>query len=184
MTEFETIETLALAIRIKLDKYVPYGGEGWVESLMGACGLASVVLAKSLIARSIKAFVRYTSKEPLENGHAWVETNGLVVDITASQFGYENVVILRTNSAEARRRGYKGKIIPLDDPFWNPDRWEPPITKQFVKKFMIRSTTALVPKHPSWYNRSDLVLLREEGPRSSLTRQEKLIVRRQFLDVA
>lgn len=66
------------------------------RSLLGACGEASVFLAQMLKNEG------FNPKIVLGNGHFFVVCDGLLVDITASQFGEDDVVVAQLDEINRR----------------------------------------------------------------------------------
>lgn len=66
---------------------------------LGACGDASYLLAKYLESNGCGPFEYVQGKRDIDGyTHAWLEINGVIVDITADQFdGQENTVLVITD---------------------------------------------------------------------------------------
>jgi len=77
------IERVAKKIRKWAEERWPY------EDLCGMCGIASVMLYNALKQIGIYATI------VCNNEHAFLEYDGLAIDITASQYGHGPVVICR-----------------------------------------------------------------------------------------
>lgn len=76
----------ATRIRRALEQIAPTL-EGLQSFPHAACGNASVLLGEWLIRKGIKG-VEYVSGSSDEiKSHAWLECDGLIIDITADQFG-------------------------------------------------------------------------------------------------
>ena len=80
------------------------GPQPWIEKGIkfprGACGHAAELLGMYLKERmGITAnYVNEMAYEDIggwENSHAWLEWNGLTIDITGDQFGWEPVIVTR-----------------------------------------------------------------------------------------
>jgi ferredoxin len=77
------------------------------DNLGGACAIASTVLQKVLRQRGYDA--EFVCSEGKHCHHCWVEVQGEVVDITATQFGqdYPEVHVVPPNCGDPIYRGYR-----------------------------------------------------------------------------
>ena len=97
----------ARRIRRELEKLVVRGGGSRLDAdeLEGFCGIASARLLKHLQAAGLDAKV--IEAPPGSYSHFFIEVEGYLVDITASQFGKPRIVIRRLSS-----------VNPDEDWFW------------------------------------------------------------------
>lgn len=80
------IRSEATLIRRALEQ-IAHTLDGLQSFPLGACGHASVLLGEWLIRKGVDG-VEYVSGSSDEiNSHAWLECDGLIIDITADQFG-------------------------------------------------------------------------------------------------
>lgn len=90
----ERITRIAHEVRVELQSWLK---DKFREDLECTCGICSYTLYRVLCA------VGYNAElvESVDNneGHCWVEVGGYVVDLTATQFGYREVVFVRRIAA-------------------------------------------------------------------------------------
>jgi len=80
------------------------------NNLQGWCGVASYILTKTLKSCGFKPRMVYGLYEFLDEEHVWVEVDGYIVDITASQFGVcrkDNVYMVPFDKAD-RKGKFRG----------------------------------------------------------------------------
>lgn len=80
------------------------------NNLQGWCGVASYILTKTLKSCGFDARMVYGLYENLGEEHVWVEVEGHIVDITASQFGVcrkDNVYMVPFDKAD-RKGKFRG----------------------------------------------------------------------------
>lgn len=96
------VEQAARDFRAAIDAAGP---EPWTHKFIpfprGACGHAAELLGRYLIDRlGIRPdYVNQDANEDIggwQASHAWLEWNGLTIDITGDQFGWEPVIVTRT----------------------------------------------------------------------------------------
>jgi hypothetical protein len=86
------VESLAAQVRERVAEWVERAPS--IEpDLGGACAIASYALWRVLRARGFPAVFVFQADSEL--AHCWVELNGYVVDITATQFGGPPIAIFR-----------------------------------------------------------------------------------------
>lgn len=68
------------------------------RDLMGACAISSYVLWKVLKKSGIESNFIQGDFEFEWNAHCWVEIENIIVDITATQFGYDRKVVFSDKS--------------------------------------------------------------------------------------
>ncbi len=79
----------------------------------GACGDAALLLAEFLSEHGYGPF-RYVLGGREERSHAWIEGNGLIIDITADQFSdFDEPVFVSKRSSW--HEGFKGKSMHAAD---------------------------------------------------------------------
>lgn len=61
--------------------------EGLQSFPLGACGHASVLLGEWLTRKGFNGVEYVSGRSDQINSHAWLECDGLIIDITADQFG-------------------------------------------------------------------------------------------------
>ena len=97
----------------------------WISDFpRGACGHCSELLARYLNER-LGITPDYVSRNlesgegQFERGHAWLEWNGLLIDISGDQFGWPSVTVTRT-PGQAYRRSRPNLRHPwkLDPQWW------------------------------------------------------------------
>jgi hypothetical protein len=120
----EEIRVLATAFRKALEKGDHKAwGDTWKEFPRGVCGNASEILGRFLRERmgdkpTYVCGVRCLDDTP-EASHGWLEINGLIVDITADQFGGPPVVVTRDHSRYTRWQDQKSSPLCRDDSWWD-----------------------------------------------------------------
>jgi len=89
----------------------------------GACGHCAELLAFYLQRRFgitadyvCKEF--YDSEGARETSHAWLEWNGLIIDISGDQFGWPAVIVTRQSSLHARGEDELRHPFSLDPAWW------------------------------------------------------------------
>lgn len=80
----------AKKVRAQLEKYTP---RKWNPNFSGLCGLGSALLLKELKSKGIQAEICEN------NSHAFVRSQGFILDVTATQFGYLRIVALPAHQA-------------------------------------------------------------------------------------
>lgn len=104
MDERATIHKLGLAVRKFLYRLRRYYPEAIADDLTGACAIGSAMMARLLRRMGYRPifvvgiFASGTKSSP----HAWVELDGEIVDVTATQFGRHHPTVLRTDVDDAR----------------------------------------------------------------------------------
>lgn len=75
---------------------VPHLGSQFTNYPRGSCGAASEILAECLAVQGFGRFA-YVSGLDRDQSHAWLEKDGLIVDVTSGQFedSPENITISR-----------------------------------------------------------------------------------------
>lgn len=89
----------------------------------GACGHCAELLAFYLnrefgIVPDYVCRDFYDAAGEWETGHAWLEWNGLIIDISGDQFGWPAVIVARSSSAHARGRDELRHPWKLDPGWW------------------------------------------------------------------
>lgn len=97
----EEVEACVRLFRVAIDAA---GSSPWnakhIAFPRGACGHAAELLGRYLIDRlqirpDYVNQVAYEDIEGWQNSHAWLEWNGLTIDITGDQFGWDPVIVTR-----------------------------------------------------------------------------------------
>lgn len=92
----------AKRIRRNLLRRTPTWTQGSTSALSGACGLASILL--SIAVRNVK-ILRGGSN------HIWTEVDGTIIDITATQFNFEEEEIVRGVLVTKIPRSYHEEVL-------------------------------------------------------------------------
>lgn len=90
MDEISLIRRVGLVVRRFLHRLRRYYPDNFTERLEGACAIGSATLARILRRCGLPAtFVlgRFYCPSGAYSSHAWVEVDGAIVDVTATQFG-------------------------------------------------------------------------------------------------
>jgi hypothetical protein len=89
----------------------------------GCCGIVSEVLAEAIrrqfgISGVYVCGTRYDDGR--HNSHAWLEVDGLIIDITADQFDRPPVIVTtdRTWHSTWPNQEHRGHVTPEADPRW------------------------------------------------------------------
>lgn len=121
-SDLETIRAIATEVRARVSNAaMRFGGFTWGywdSTLGGLCAVASDVLIRAFAARGIEATLvhgKFHCNGWKDGGwHCWVECNGYVVDITASQFGAQFPPVFITSSLSlTASREYRGTYLAL-----------------------------------------------------------------------
>jgi len=86
----------------------------------GSCGEASMLLGTFLKERDAGAF-RYVSGKRAGKSHAWLELDGLIVDITADQFSDCNEQVIVTSHSLFHESFQGTDQHEADYHIWNPE---------------------------------------------------------------
>jgi len=103
----------------------------------GSCHPASIVLGRYLrlmfgIEPQVISAERTFSQPRGWSTHAWLEVDGLVIDITADQFGQKPVVVTRRSPWHRRFRNIKREALDSwGEEWWNT--WCAPVFARFTK---------------------------------------------------
>lgn len=97
-----TLIQLAQKIRDGLDEYVARFRPSHIDSdLMGACAIASYFLMREARKKGIKVELFVGVHNSCDIGqHVWICHDGFIVDITATQFGYDDKIYIAPESHE------------------------------------------------------------------------------------
>lgn len=105
-----TLRRLAAIVRDELEALLASSRRGnhshdrrrrhicWRDDLANGCFAGAYALYRLLLARGIDAVIFVASPDPRRfhlRYHAWVEVNGCVVDVTATQLGLSRVYVSR-----------------------------------------------------------------------------------------
>lgn len=89
------LEVLAVIVRRWAER------RAWDDELCGMCARASAQLWRRLRRAGIKAMLGYAERHRNRSPcHVFVLCDGLVVDVTATQFGRDQIVIRRAGAAK------------------------------------------------------------------------------------
>lgn len=104
MSEKDTIRKLGLAVRKHLYRLHRYYPEAIARDLTGACAIGSVIMTRLLRRMGLApVFVVGVYESSTQNSpHAWVELDGEIVDVTATQFGRHLPAVLFTGADDER----------------------------------------------------------------------------------
>lgn len=94
MNERQIIRRLARRVRMYLRAFRETVGVIY-EDMAGACAIGSMILYKILRAIGLPAtfVVGCYSRGIHRSSHAWLELDGEIIDVTATQFGYRTAVL-------------------------------------------------------------------------------------------
>ena len=89
----------------------------------GACGHASELLGRFLREHLgvEPLYVVRDNDEPdgsWRGGHAWLELDGLIIDITGDQFGWEPVIVSRSSARHAEGQPNLRQALMSDPQWW------------------------------------------------------------------
>lgn len=120
------IEQAAIELRVALDAIdVLHWQQIFIEHFpRGACGHCAELLALHLQERfgiTAEYVCRefYSDDGERETSHAWLEWNGLVIDISGDQFEWPAVTVTRDHSRYAQGRNELRHPFKLDPAFWS-----------------------------------------------------------------
>ena len=119
------VRATAAAYRAALESVDP---RCWFDATItdfprGACGHASEMLGRylrSTLGIEPEYVLRdfYSSDGEWLGGHAWLEWNGLIIDITGDQFGWEPVVVARVSPRHQAGRPELRQPLTTDERWW------------------------------------------------------------------
>ena len=136
------VKEIAESVREKCRLYALKDGN-YCPDLTGLCAIASYILKSSLRKEKIKSrvicgvfdessnFEFWENEE--EDNHCWLEVDNEIVDITASQFGLEDIHITVAKDSRYKKNLEIKRIKLLKDRGW-PDYQLP--RKDIVKKIL------------------------------------------------
>ncbi len=105
----EEIEKLATAFRAAIVKCDPKHLPNTLQNFpRGACGDAALLLAKYLKDNNCGDFL-YVLGQRKNHSHAWLQSNDLIVDITADQFKDSTFQVIVTED-HSWHSGFNGKV--------------------------------------------------------------------------
>ncbi len=120
-TDISYLRELSLQFRKALIKYgIKRLPISFHEFPMGSCGDASLLLGKYLDEMGLGQF-DYVCGELGRQSHAWLEKDGIIVDITADQFDGVVEEIIVTDNNDFHKRFEEDSRHPYIDSFGNGD---------------------------------------------------------------
>ena len=97
MPTFQTLELIAKVFRSAIENADRSSwGPLWQRFPNGSCGVAAETLAIIVIelTGSIPTYVSgLRSDQSQFHSHAWIEVGGVIIDVTADQFGEDSVIV-------------------------------------------------------------------------------------------
>jgi hypothetical protein len=135
------LKEIASSVRQILERYSLSTDDIMFQSFpRGCCGPASELLGRCLIELGF-ANVSYIAAERRDDtgSHAWINVDGVIVDITADQFGEPDVIVRRVSSWHAQ-----WCTEPARRPICSRDQWPmyPQAAWQLIVDEMRRLETA------------------------------------------
>lgn len=121
MDERATIHKLGLAVRKFLHRLRRYYPEAIADDLTGACAIGSAMLARLLRRVGYRAtfVVGVYESGTKSSTHAWVELDGEIVDVTATQFGRHHPAVLLTDADDERyTESHRGRGALVETNRW------------------------------------------------------------------
>ncbi len=122
MNEKTTIHKLGLAVRKHLYRLRKYYPEAIAPDLTGACAIGSVIMTRLLRRMGLDpvlvvgVFMSSTSNST----HAWVELDGEIIDVTATQFGrHLPTVLFAGPDAERYTAIHRGRDALTETKRWS-----------------------------------------------------------------
>jgi hypothetical protein len=131
---------LAHRVRIALEKFAQENQ--YPSDLSGLCSIASIILAKEFISNGSSAKIAYGDVKS-SFGHCWVFSSKKHYDVTATQFGYQKILIISDKDLPIYDYIKRHKIDILTKDFQkNFDHWSQktrptPENIEKVMKFLI-----------------------------------------------
>lgn len=119
------VRVAAEAYRSALDNIDPrcWSDAAITDFPRGACGHASEMLGRHLRATLgiepeyvLRDF--YAPGGAWLGGHAWLEWDGLIIDITGDQFGWDRVIVARQSARHQAGRPEVRQPLTTDDRWW------------------------------------------------------------------
>lgn len=102
-------ELFSVASEVRQEVEILAVQKGFPKNLIGACAHGAVLLHKAL------KKVGFQSKIKYNRGHCFVVVGDYIVDVTASQFGESNVVVLNTKEIPYCLPRYWAKGVEVED---------------------------------------------------------------------
>ncbi len=120
-TDISYLRELSLQFRKAIIKYgIKKLPISFHEFPMGSCGDASLLLGKYIDEMGFGQF-DYVCGEHGRQSHAWLEKDGIIVDITADQFVGVTEAIIVTDNNDFHKRFEEDSRHPYIDSFGNSD---------------------------------------------------------------
>lgn len=109
MNERQIIRRLARRVRTYLRAFRETVGV-FYEDMAGACAIGSMILYRILrsIGLPAKFVVGWWARGCHRSPHAWLELDGEIIDVTATQFGYRTAVLFTDAEDECYERWRRG----------------------------------------------------------------------------
>jgi hypothetical protein len=92
----------------EIDCYSVRSGEN-IKTLRGLCGIASYALYQALIKEGFRPEFKMADLPTTIGKHCWVELNGKVIDVTATQFGVPDRVFITRPTNRALTYFYESR---------------------------------------------------------------------------
>ena len=109
--------------------------------LTGGCGIGSVILTRILRRAGLRPVLVLGTFE--RSPHVWVELDGEIVDITATQFGRLPAVLIEEKGDDRYDALWLGRDAKLAIKEWaksnHPNRWQcPELHEEEIRSFLSR----------------------------------------------
>lgn len=122
MNERDTFRKLGLAVRKHLFRLRNYYPEAIAPDLTGACAIGSVIMVRLLRRMGLAPVLvvgTYESKTT-SSPHAWVELDGEIIDVTATQFGRHLPSVLFAGTDDDRYTSvHRGRAAIVETQRWS-----------------------------------------------------------------
>lgn len=123
----DALTRIARCARVTLERHARTGTDFTFQNFpRGTCGPTSEILGRYLIGAGCpQDQVRYVCGMKGGKSHAWLQVNGVIVDITADQFGEPPVIIARNSPWHAtfRIEETHAPVMPHHWPLYPQSAW-------------------------------------------------------------
>lgn len=115
------LKRLGRLLRVELQSFVKeHTSSDFYGNFGGACGFMSYAMYLLLRRLGIKSKLVVAGGDFIGCSHCWVEVDGLIVDLTATQFGYKRPVQVVTRPSEWHKPvKYRGAAALRELKTWN-----------------------------------------------------------------
>jgi len=100
MVSRRRLTELGRALRKEMKPFIKKHESDFYGNFGGACGVMSYAMYQVLKRLGLKPVLALAGPQTQTFQHCWVEVDGLIVDLTATQFGYDKTVQVTSRPSE------------------------------------------------------------------------------------